>query len=845
LIKALAVLNLLGGNQGQGATAQELANTLLITPPRVLILEPGMAQDHIRRVMMKIREVTVGQFIAYGDDGRYALDLTIIDDYDAKIEQKAKAAVGEAEVQLAFRHFVENELGVGGQTSYQAGISAYEDTAPWPSRNAFREGVLVIGKRDDGANIRHGDYRFVVQGPLPGKSTGRQEEVVLGLEFNDTLIGLLTRARAAELLAQGNIHKKEMTKIQRDTLGNFRKQYLGELLTHGYVKHGGHETPLTQLPTTRPLNALVDVIEHVQGSILDPVFVDKYWKFPKLRTLITAANLEGEMTRALQALDRAATQQLDLNARGYLESFDAMQDGRFSASSSEACGLILSMVDTGVSSKLTPVEAVVNRLGDEPWGLPREMVQMLLGALLYNGYLIFVQQGGKRLHAGDVSALLKQGLGFFEQIRYLELEGDIDVEGVVALFDILGLQTGLVRDRDSRSEAVKALRLKGTELRSQLDLLKQRMGDVIVDASDFPDVPWLAVQDRMAKLQTLDTYVTRFAEASKVSDLGRLPAAKKVRNQIRANLDNLETLTAFLEDWHTDGLDEDVRQMQEALKVLPGLASFADPKERDRIDALQHIGADSRAILSDERRLLRDEFRRPLKGKLQQFSQQYRQLYYGLHERIVGDQAPWETISALRTRPRYVSLNRLKSLPFISSAEFTQLALELQQMEHLHCRQFNAQVLDQGFVTCPYCGFPEGALALIDLPERLEDLEARVDTVWERWQEQILNELPGLMHRLDLLTPEHQTTIQSLEGKGVLPDEISDELIAALQELTSDLQPIDLDMEDLAQALFAGGSALTVQELRNGLETYITRHLAGHNPDLVRFRIVETNHQID
>jgi hypothetical protein len=102
-----------------------------------------MARDHIERLMKKIREVTVVQFIAYGEDGRYTLDLTIVDDYDAKIEQKAKAAVDEAEVQQAFRNLVEAELSLKEQMSLLAGQSVYPDTAPWPSRRAFRPGVLA------------------------------------------------------------------------------------------------------------------------------------------------------------------------------------------------------------------------------------------------------------------------------------------------------------------------------------------------------------------------------------------------------------------------------------------------------------------------------------------------------------------------------------------------------------------------------------------------------------------------------------------------------------------------------------------------------------------------------
>ena len=69
-----------------------------------------MARDNIDRIMKNIRDVTVGQFIDYGD-GRYSLNLAKIDDYDAYIANKAQAAVDEGEVQNAFCEVVAAELG--------------------------------------------------------------------------------------------------------------------------------------------------------------------------------------------------------------------------------------------------------------------------------------------------------------------------------------------------------------------------------------------------------------------------------------------------------------------------------------------------------------------------------------------------------------------------------------------------------------------------------------------------------------------------------------------------------------------------------------------------------------
>ena len=432
LIKALAVLRLLGGEQGLGATSQELANTLFIMPPGRLLVEPNMARDHIERVMKNLRDVTVGQFIDY-QEGRYSLNPEKVDDYDAIIEQRARAAVlgHEDEIERAFRDIAAVELGLQAVASIFPGKAVYLDTAPWPSRNAYRPGLLIIGRADDAANLLQGDYRFVLAGPVAGKPLNRQEEVVLSLEFGDELLGLLVRTRAAGMLAQEKVYPKVMTKLAKDAQDTFREKYLARLLSDGMVLHGGHKTALRELPTRRTLITLADVVEHVKGAALDATFAERYPDHPSFRSLVTAANVESEVTRALQSLDRQATQQLDFNSRGYLESFGALTDGRFSAGASPACKLILQRVEENdVTAKLTPVEDLVREFAGRPWGLPEPMVHLLLGSLLFNGYLLFVRQGGARLHAGDISPLLKGGLAVFREIRYIERDRDINVEAV-------------------------------------------------------------------------------------------------------------------------------------------------------------------------------------------------------------------------------------------------------------------------------------------------------------------------------------------------------------------------------------------------------------------------------
>ena len=67
------------------------------------------------------------------------------------------------------------------------------------------------------------------------------------------------------------------------------------------------------------------------------------------------------------------------------------------------------------------------------------------------------------------------------------------------------------------------------------------------------------------------------------------------------------------------------------------------------------------------------------------------------------------------------------------------------------------------------------------------------------WGTQIINELPGLKNKLGLLPPGHRKEIEQLQRTGKIPDNLSNEMIAALFDLTSDLQAIEIDLHALGE----------------------------------------------
>jgi hypothetical protein len=842
VIKALAVLKLLERGTVNGATSQELANTLFIFPPGKLMVDPDMARDNVDRILKNIREVTSGQYISY-DNGYYYLDLQKVVDYDAMIDQRiAGWGEGKTQVVQAFAEIVLERLGVDAASTLITGKRVYLDSAPWPERASFREGILVVGDPNAGAQLTTGDFRCVVQGPVAtALAQEQQNELRLSLTFDDDMIADLRRKAAADSLALDGHHKKVFGDLAKKAAATFTERYVAQLLAEGTAWLGGSPTPIKELHTTRPLQTIGDVFDFVKGELLSAVFATKYPQYPRFRTRLTASNVESEMSRAIAALEKSALFGMDLNSRSYLEALGALTgDGQFSSRNSAACRLILDEVARNDrANKITPLDDVLKILGSTPWGLQKPIALFLIAALHVNGELVLVRAGGKRVHAGSPDSNIKDGLQLFDDVRYIERDRDIDTDRVGQLFVSLGLIKGLVVDKDQRADAVKQLREKGSALTTQL----QEVSDGFERARSSPltEVPWVSLEALNAGLDAFRQQVRVWREVSKVTDLGKLPETDADLKTAASGQATLTQLRAFLNDYH-DYIRSGVEYMQKAAAAFDQLRVHANTKEDRTIDDLNHILADCRELLANQRTLLADDMRRPLKGKIDQFKDKYRALYYGLHRRVVGDDAPWPELDSLRTSDHFQGLNRLKTLPFFSSVEFDQIGLAVQRLQRQRCMYFNIDTLEHEPV-CPYCRFPLSP-DLADLPAEVNRLRTGLDVLWDKWQVQTLAEARHLMaerigsrQRAELLDRADRAQLDNLLRRQALPDTVDDMLVRALHNVSAELDAVMLDLGQLAEALLAERSVLTVDELERAWDAFLSNLLHGRQRDQVRIQI--------
>jgi succinate dehydrogenase flavin-adding protein (antitoxin of CptAB toxin-antitoxin module) len=115
-------------------------------------------------------------------------------------------------------------------------------------------------------------------------------------------------------------------------------------------------------------------------------------------------------------------------------------------------------------------------------------------------------------------------------------------------------------------------------------------------------------------------------------------------------------------------------------------------------------------------------------------------------------------------------------------------------------------------------------------------LDEELDKLVENWTQTLLTNLedPTTKGDLDLLKPEQKKLVNGFIKKRVLPDEIDQDFIHALQEVLSGLEKVSVNTADLRTALLTGGSPATPAEMKKRFEEYLDALTKGKEPGKVR-----------
>jgi len=823
IVKALAVLHLFGKTHNNGATLEELANTLLVLPGNKMM----EASDEIGLVLTRLRKVTDGQFISVTKDGYYYLDLTVQIDYDQVIERRSDN-LPDAIQDERIISILRDQLMLGMELS----TGGYLDTCTWTTRRSFRNGLFIYETGKGQIVAENGDYQLIFVSPFSSKNRYKAASniIICSGSLSEEAQALLKKLAAVYLL----IAEKYQVSIMEKRSVILRKEFIAALIS-SYLETGmievGKEKKSIKSLISREFRNFDELFSELKPALLQPYFEATYSKHPRFPQLISRDNIEGEFSGAIRDLiNRNGVQSLFGGSKAILSALDLVdQSGQLNTAQSEIVKNILQDAREQ-NGKNLDVEKLISKLEQAPYGYHRLMSAFVLVVLTYNGEIALKAAGGKTISSSEVAEVFASGLDAFGNIKYLFIESEINPQPLIEIFIAIGIapdQAAKLRKNNKRGEAIQDFRTRYLEIKEQCDWVQARLANISMQHWDVVDVNGLKVKhDILSSLPLND-----FDGVKTPADLKQIIYPKKKIQNIAEAAQLLQKLVNLYEMY----FNQIKTELEYGLKVKQVLHDYPGFIQ---VDGLEEMLADALAILADAEKLLDPAGRQPLLGKLQQVRKKYQAAYYKEHERCVGYKVDWSRLQTITADRKYKNLVLLKNVRILDKRLFANVENGIINAGNLRCDDFRLEILESEAM-CPRCHFPTNFR--VDLYQRLNTIEERIAASWKDWESTILNEVSNYKDNIQYLQADEKQEISYILKNGTLPEVITANLVKALNHLFDELEIIELNPKKLMEHLFKESQVLDYYSLERNLNDFKQMLVAGKDLEKIRIKQAETD----
>lgn len=848
LIHALSVHRLTTGDiyASLGATARELRDSLCLYQPGIEELGGDPADDLLSQVETVLREIhkTVsGQFISSNPDNRqYYLDLKKTDDFDALIEQRAET-LDLSQLDRYYYEALRRLMECTDQT-YVTGYKIWQHELEWLERKAARQGYLFFGAPNERSTAvpPRDFYLYFIQpfDPPHFKDEKKPDELFLRVTHmdDDFRESLKYYAAALDLASTSSGHAKST--YEDKASGHLRNLvvWLQKNMTTAFeATYQGRTKPLTEWAKGKSIRELSGIAPHerinfrdlvntVAGIVLGPHFQEQAPEYPFFSVLIFGTSRPQAAQDALRAI---AGQSHTKQATAVLDALELLAGDRFDPSKSRYAKHILAIAKKkGHGQVVNRSELIQEALGVEyvapqTLRLEPEWAVVVLAALVYSGELV-LSVPGKTFDATGLPQLAGTGIDELVQFKHIERPKDWNLPALKALFELLGLTPGMAQlITQGNEQPVQQLQAATTEAVKRLVLAQQNLQNGLFF--------WgrnLITEDEAQKTRgALDGTKTFLESLQAYNTPGKLKNFRYDSSEVKGQSKGLQALKEieYLQQLVTD-LGSTASYLSTAEQVLPGGDGWIDKMKAVRDDVLGKI--ETPALRGAE------NFRQETTRKLVDLKKSYIRTYLSMHSKarlgVNDDKRKAQLITDER-------LQILKSLSTIELMHREQLVDYQNRLADLKsCFALSEHEIDASPV-CPHCSYrPATESAQVSASVTLDGYDDELDKLVENWTQTLLSNLadPTTKGALSLLKPEERKLVESFIKKQVLPDDLDQEFIRALQVVLSGLTKVSVTIADLRNALLSGGSPATPAEMRKRFEEYLDRLIKGKEPGKVR-----------
>ena len=848
LIHALSVHRLTTGDiyASLGATARELRDGLCLYQPGVEDLGGDPADDLLSQVETVLREIHMtvsGQFISSNPNNRqFYLDLKKTEDFDAQIERRAES-LDASHLDRYYFEALKRVMECIDQT-HVTGYKIWQHDLEWLERKAARHGYLFFGAPNERSTaIPPRDFYLYFLPPFDVphfKDEKKSDELLLRLtstndEFRMSLrnyTAALDLASTSSGLAKSIYESKSSHFLQ--TLIRWLQKHKADAFE---VTYHGRTKSLTEWVKGKSIRELAgigpnerlnfrDLVNIVAGVCLGAHFHDRAPEYPYFSVLITGKNRYQAAQDALRAI---AGQNRTRQATAVLDALELLDGEHLDPCRSKHAKHVLTLLNQKGHgqvvnrSELIQDDNGVEYMDKDRLRLEPEWVIVVLAALVYSGDLVLAIPG-KKFDATSLPQLAGTSVDELTQFKHIEQPKDWNLPALKALFELLGLTSGLAQlITQSKEEPVQQLQIAISESVDELVLVHQSLQSGLV----FWDRNLLAEEESQKLRTRLDATKTFLESLQAYTSPGKLKNFRCGAQEVSSHRDGLNSLA-------------EIESLQELVADLGTTASFLStaeavlPVEHEWVDKTKEARDEVLAQLDDPEKRGAVTFRQQTRRQLIDLKKAYIRTYLDMHTKARLGINEDKRKTELMSDERHKLLQKLSTIELMPRQHLTDFQYRLAGLKS--CFVLTEQEMD-AMPVCPHCGFkPSAEPATAPAGTVLDGLDDELDGLVADWTQTLLTNLedPTTKGDLDLLRPEPRKLVNGFIDKRVLPDELDEDFIRALGEVLSGLQKVQVKSADLRAVLLSGGSPATPVEMKRRFENYLDELTRGKDSGKVR-----------
>lgn len=865
IINGLSVLRLTTDdiNAPLGATPEELRDNLCLyvkTPEDT----DEFLLNQVQVALKEIRITVSGQYISHNDaNDQYYIDVKKDIDFDAEIEERG-VFMGPDGLNRYFFDALQQELALS-ETTYVTGHKIWFFELPWPEKKVTRPGYLFFGKPDGRSTAQPPRDFYVYFAPpfseFKWNGEVQPNEVIFQLKSVEPKFEDLIRSYA------GSRTLANESASHRDVYADKADYYLGKLLrwlreniaSCLHVYHQGISKPITESIKETKSSAsgnIQELIDIVASNLLSPEFEDQYPKYPSFSNAQQPISEDARANTAREAINYISGRGITRLARTVLEGLELIdnEDNIRPYNSKYAnhfLGILKKKPENQVVNRGEIIELVASGIvpieKDYCFKIESDWVVVTLLALVHNGDIVINLEGKSTIDASSIEKAAVTALTDLRDFRFISRPKELPINLWTLIFEGIGLPPGLIKDLNTREEAVKALQKRVQEDIKRLVELEHRIDNglylwntpiftdkytMIVDqgvvvGSDLPNIR-LSVTDLKPRIRG---YKQLLEELSKFNTVGKLRNFRMSRQEVEAALEDRKSIHRIEE------LVKLVADIQPLTTYLVGAQANLAPDNpwskqatiirHSVIDSVRSFGGGEDCTISTQ----------ALLKEVESLKQDYIKVYSEFHRELILGTAEDDKRRKLYDDPRLKALDTLNKLDLTSGPELETWKDWLTEL--ITCREFHEGVIIDN-PTCPYCNLqPKDHKHVGDAKERLSLLDQMLDDMLLGWRKALIDALSSetAQRSVQAMTPTEgkpiETFLKQKEDESTIPSGFVDAAQQALRGISSVTLPVD----GLIKALKVGGLPSTVSEMQRRFNEFVKEHMKGHDLENTRLTL--------